>query len=150
MAGVLVDAVVPDEALAAASTETILQVVAPANHPIKVTGAQVSFKGTDNTAEPIRAEVLRQSTAGTASALGLVERSITGATIQTSAQQDFTAEPTPGNILEALNIHPQAGVVYDFPFDEPIWVAGGGRLGLRVITPSGVNPNVAAKMRLEE
>lgn len=144
-------AVVADEALGAGATETLLQVVAAANHQAKVLGWGVSFAGTGVTDEPLRAELLRQTTAGTSSALTLVKwNDSDGDTIDASALQDFTAEPTAGDILVPERIHPQAGFEIWYPEGREPVIGAGDRMGIRVITPTGVNPNVSGFMVCEE
>lgn len=153
MAGVKLTLAVDSQALTVADTQTIIQAVPASNHPIKVTGIACSFAGTSNTEEPIRVELVRQDGAGTSAALTPQETTITGVTLQTTGRQDFSAEPAGNVILWASAVHPQSGIVYDFPFEDEILVDPGAaspRLGLRVITPSGVNPDCSATLRAEE
>ncbi len=53
--------------------KTIMQLMAAANHRVKVKELSISFKGVSNTDAPILVEVLRQTTAGTMTALTLVK-----------------------------------------------------------------------------
>lgn len=153
MAGVKFTLAVDDEAIVAAATETIIQAVPASNHPIKITGISIAFNGTSNTEEPLRVELVRQDGAGTSAALTPLETTITGVTLQTTGRQGFSAEPATNAILWATLVHPQSGIIYDLPFEDEILVdpaASNNRLGLRVIAPSGVNPNCSATMRCEE
>lgn len=150
MAGVRGSLVVDDKALTASSTKTIIQAVATTNHPIKITGLSLSFIGTSNTDAPRRVELVRQDGAGTSSALVPIETTISGVTLQTTGRQGFSAEPSTNTLVWATNVHPQSGFIYDFPFGEEIQVGSGGRLGLRVITPSGTSPNCTASLFFEE
>ncbi len=144
-------AVVPDEALGAAATETILQVVAAANHQVTVLGWGVSFAGTGVTDEPLQAELLRQGSAGTSSVLTLVKwNDSDGDTIDASALQDFSAEPSGPVTLHPERVHPQAGFEIWFPEGREPIIGAGDRMGIRVITPTGVNPNVSAFMLCKE
>ncbi|MCC6673357.1 MAG: hypothetical protein IT458_20025 [Planctomycetes bacterium] len=126
-----------DEVASGTSTKTLVQVVAPSNRGVRITEFAISFKGTDNLAAPIRVELLRQTTAGTASAL--TPRKVSrhdSNTIQTTAQQTFTAEPTADEVVRSFLIHPQGGLVYTVPDPAQFTVAGGDRLGMRVVTPA--------------
>jgi hypothetical protein len=122
------------------AAKTLLQIVAPANQRLAVKGYAVSFDGIAGDAEPVVVDVLRQTTAGTMSALTPAKDDGLGTeTIQSTAQHTATAEPTAGSILRSDNIHPQTGVEFRFAFDEELLVPGGGRLGLRVTAAANVN-----------
>lgn len=131
---------IAEEALAAATAETIMQLVAPANHRVKLLRWGVFFDGTSVTAEPVQIRLLRQTTAGTASALTPVKMDDSVAeTIQTSAQHDFTAEPTAGDVLESYNVHPQQGIAMIYPLGQEPIIGGGDRLGIECNAPAAVN-----------
>ncbi len=119
-------------------TRTMLQVIAGTNHGIKMTEFGVSFQGVDNIAKPVKIEILRQTTAGTSSALTAVKMSDTTTGIDTSALQTFTgAEPASGDVLRTFFIHPQQGLLYAPPDPEEFEVGGGTRLAMRVTIESG-------------
>lgn len=123
------------------SAKTIVQVVAPANQRLVVREAEIAFKGTVNSNAPILVEILRQTTAGTSSALTPVKRnSADDETLQVTARETFTAEPTASDVLFRSYVHPQGGALDKmFPDKFPIPVPGGGRLGLRVTADNDVN-----------
>lgn len=151
MAGRKFSAVVADEAFSAAATETVIQLLAATNHAFKLLGWGISFAGTGVTDEPIRIEILRQTGAGTSSALTLVKWDDSVAdTFDTSALDSFTGEPTAGDILHPARAHPQAGYDIWYPEGKEIIVGAGDRIGMRIITPTGVNPNASAYMVGEE
>ncbi len=144
-------AAVPTEDLAAGATETVVQVVAAPNHQVKVLAWGVSFAGVGVTDEPLRAELLRQTSAGTSASLTLVKwMDSDGDTIDASALQDFSAEPSGPAVLHPERVHPQAGFEIWFPEGREPKIGAGDRMGIRVITPSGVNPAVSAFMVCEE
>ena len=136
-------------ALTAATAKTVIQLVAAANHRVAVLGWGVFFDGTSVTAEPVQVRLLRQTTAGTASALTPValDGSV-GETIQTTAQHTATAEPTAGNVVDVAEVHPQQGYEVIYPLGQEVILAGGGRVGIECTAPAGVN--VRAKIRFEE
>ncbi len=129
------------EALAAATAETLLQLVAPAQQRIAVRGLGISFDGVTAGATPVLVQLVKQTTAGTASPATPVRDGDVGSeTIQMTAQKDFTVEPTTTDVLREWFFHPQAGgIEINFGIDEMIYIPGGGRLGLRVTAPAVVN-----------
>lgn len=148
MAGLFCTAQTTEEALAAATAETIIQLVAPTNQRVRVLGWGVFFDGTSATAAPVEVRIVRQTTAGTASALTPVLNQPASETIQTTAQQDFSAEPTSTDVLDVVEVHPQGGYEKWFPPGYEIIMAGGTRLGLECTAPAIVN--VRAKIYFEE
>ena len=136
-------------ALTAATAKTVVQLVAAANHRVKILGWGVFFDGTSTTAEPVQVRLLRQTTAGTMSALTPTKRDDSIAdTLLTTAQHTATAEPTAGDLLEAIEVHPQQGYQVLYPLGvEPI-VGGGDRVGIECTAPGGVN--VRATVLFEE
>lgn len=110
----------------------------------------VSFEGTSNTATPIRVDVLRQTGAGTMTALTLRKRNTNDdETLQTTAQHTATVEPTDGGDVPYTElVHPQTGFSWMAPFGAEYIVPGGGRVGLRVTAAASVNS--AARIGGEE
>jgi len=115
---------------------TLLQVLAGTNREIRITEVGISFQGVDNLGMPILVELLRQTTAGTATprTIAKVDESDSNA-IDASGQTVFTVEPTASDVLRTWLIHPQRGIVYVVPEPARFTVAGGARLGLRVVSP---------------
>ena len=139
MAGVRFQAVTSEVATGTA-IKTILQIVAATNQRVLIDEIAISFKGTSPTDAPIWLRVLRQTTAGTMSALTPVKNNNgDDETLQTTAQHTATAEPTAGDVLMAQEIHPQTGYTWQAPFGRQIVVKGGGRLGIEVTAGVGVN-----------
>jgi hypothetical protein len=122
------------------SAKTILQIVAASNHRVVLNTIVVSFEGVTVTDAPIQVRVLRQSTAGTMSALTLVKDGDTAETLEVSAQHTASAEPTAGDVLESQMVHPQSSRVFVGPYVVP----GGGRLGVEVTAAVGVDCIVSA------
>lgn len=131
------------------SKKTLLQIVAATNQRVLVREISVSFDGTSNTAAPILVQVLRQTTAGTMSALTLQKMNPDdGETLQTTGQHTATAEPTGTDEVLGESVHPQGGYTWQAPFGGEIHVPGGGRLGLAVTAGAAVNAK--ARMIFEE
>jgi len=127
MAGILGVAQTVEVALVAATAKTIIQLVAPANHRVKVLGWGIFFDGVNTAGEPVQVRVLRQTTAGTMSSLTPVQIIPVSETIQASAQYGATAEPTVGDVIDMVECHPQQGYEVKFPMGQEIVIAGSGR-----------------------
>lgn len=127
-------------ALVAATTKSIVQVVAGSTKPLRVIEIGISFDGTSGSATPVAVDVLRQTTAGTSSALTIVqENPQTEAQIAT-ALKTFTAEPTAGDLLRTWYVTPAGGLfVMQFPLGREPVIGVSGRLGIRCNAPAVVN-----------
>ncbi|MFH0943738.1 MAG: hypothetical protein V2A76_00955 [Planctomycetota bacterium] len=120
----------------------MLQLVAAANHRVKVFEWSVAFKGVSSTASPILVQLIRQTTAGTMSAATPVKlNSGDDESLQTTAQKTATAEPTGSEVIDSIEVHPQAGYTWQAPFGAELCVKGGERLGLVVTAAADVNCN---------
>lgn len=133
-------AVTAEIALAAATPKTVVQLVAPTNHRLKIIGWSIWFDGVSPTAEPVLVRVLRQTTAGTMTGLTptKVDDSIAD-TLLATAQHTATAEPTAGDVLERKEVHPQQGFEKIYPAGAELIVGGGDRIGIECTAPATVN-----------
>jgi hypothetical protein len=122
------------------SAKTLVQVVAASNHRILIRELSVSFQGTNNAHPPIKVDVMRQTDAGTTSALTPVKlNSGDGETLQTTARHTATVEPSAGDVIMSELVHPQTGFIWQAPFGGEIPVVGGGRLAIRVTASNDVD-----------
>jgi hypothetical protein len=122
------------------SAKTLLQVVAAANHRVLIKEISVSFKGTNNAHAPIKVDVMRQTDAGTMSALTPVKSDDSAdETLQVTAQHTSTGEPSSGDVLMTEEVHPQTGFVWQAPFGGEIPVGGGDRIAVRVTAGNDVS-----------
>lgn len=140
-------------ALSAATTKTLIQVIAAANHRVKIKGWGIYFDGTSVTGEPVQVELLRQSTAigGTPTANNPVKDDPDATeTVQTTAQIYGTSptEPTAGDVLDMCEVHPQGSYEVKYGLGDEKVIKGGGRMGIRATAPAAVNARV--KLFLEE
>lgn len=142
-------AVTAEVALSAATAKTVLQILAAANHRVKILRWWVTFDGTTSGNDPVLVELVRQSTAGTSSALTprKVDDSL-AETLLTTAVHTATAEPTTGDTLDTKHVHPQSGYEVTLPFGAEVVVGGGDRVGIRCTAPQAVN--VVAGIHFEE
>lgn len=138
---------IAETALTATVPKTLLQLVAPANHRVRLLGWGVFFDGTSPTAEPVQVRLLRQTGAGTSvdAAGAVVKRDGSlPETLQTTARITFSAEPTAGDVLWAGEIHPQSGYEVMFPWGNEILIGGSGRVGVEVTAPANVSARAFA------
>lgn len=140
MAAFIGIASIAEEALAAATIETMIQLIAAANHRVKILEWKVCFDGISNTDEPVEVTLERQTDAGTGAALTPVKLDDSIAdTLLTTAQQDFSAEPTSTDVLDLMEVHPQTSYEKQYRYGEEPIIGGGDRVGLRVKAPAIVN-----------
>jgi hypothetical protein len=130
---------------------TVIQAIAPSNIRVKILGFGVAFDGVLTTGQPVVVRLLRQTTAGTMSALTPVNANAVAETIQSTAQHTATVEPTASNVLFQSAVHPQQGIVLQYPYGAEPVIPGGGRVGLEVNVASGQAAiNCRPHMQLEE
>lgn len=119
------------------STITLIQLIAAANHAVKIVAFGVFYKGTSNTDAPHSVDLARQSDAGTMSSATPVKGDDSVAdTLDTTAQHTATAEPTTGDVLAIAAVHPQTGYHWTADDRAPLIIGAGDRIGLRVVSPA--------------
>lgn len=129
-------AAIAGNAVAAATVETLIQLLAAANHRVALLGYNLGGNGTSNTEGPGLIQIVRQTTAGTASALTLVKGDDSIAeSLLTTGQELFTAEPTLGDILRPHTVHPQASISIMDSFSREYIMGGGDRIAMRANYP---------------
>ncbi len=119
--------------VAAATAETLLQLVAPTNIRVVLIGYGIGGTGTSNTETPGIVNVQRQTSAGTSSAQTplQLQDTITEA-LQSTGRDLFTVEPTLGDLLRRHTVHPQAALDLRDSFSREIIIGTVGRLGISV------------------
>jgi hypothetical protein len=150
MAGIIVEYPVTSTALLAATAKTVCQVTAPTNQRLKVIGFGFYTDGVAPTAVPVQLRILRQTTAGTGSAItaAIAEQGLTE-TVQSSALGNHSAEPTAGAVLRVISIPVFMGQYeISLPAGQEIYIGGAGRLGFEMNAPAAVN--VRGFVRVEE
>lgn len=144
MAGLGFTAKVVDNALAAATAETVLMIKAPTNQRVKLSKLTISFDGTSATATPVLIELGHCSSDGTMTSVTPVKRNESHAeTVQTACYSPNSAEPAYTSVFRSERIHPQTNKEIDFYPEQEI--KGGGRLGVRVTAAAAVNCTVTAE-----
>lgn len=139
-------------AATASVTRTQLQIIAATNAPVAICGYSVSFDGV-SALTPVRIQLARQTSAGTSGGASTVYNySQTGLTAQTTAAKTFSStEPTTTDILED-DYFPVNGGCFKvwYPLGREPQCGSAGRLGIIIITPAGVTPNVNSSIVWEE
>lgn len=135
-------------AMVANVAKTVLQLVSPANHRVKVLGWGVFFDGVSTTAQPVQIRVMRQTTAGTMTALTPTKTAPRAESILCTAQQNATTEPSNSDSLDVITCHPQQGYEIKFPQGQEIMLGGSDRIGIEVLSTAIIN--VRAKVFFEE
>lgn len=156
MAGLIFVAQTTEEALAAATALSVLQVIAPANQRVKILGWGVAFDGETQAAAPVEVRLVGGTTAGTfTNILGAPDANgsktaIDGSTelIQSVAKEPATAEPTVARVFDATEVHPQGSYGFRFPEGQEPVVVGGDFVAIECTAPAIVN--VRAKLICEE
>lgn len=131
-----------DIALTAATAKTILNVINAANGLVRATEMGVSFDGVSSTAEPVTVELCfsTQATAGTSTSHTIVQTRGPTRTVQATAARNYTAEPTALTVIRRWLVHPQTGLVVQFPLGrEPEQTTTADGMCIRCTAPAGVN-----------
>lgn len=139
-----------DLSYAANTTKTAVQLTAPAQQRLRLTGMSIGLSGGGATDKAVRVRLLRQTTAGTpGSAQTPVKLSAGSETVQATGGKNYSAEPTAGDVLQEFSVHPNGGVV-DLTYPPGLidyTVPGGGRVGVELANPTG-NATVTANVTL--
>lgn len=140
-----------DVALTAATAKTVLSVINAANSLIRLCEFAVSFDGVSATAEPATIELCSstQATAGTTTSQTPVQLRGPTRTVQATGARNYTVEPTTLTVLKRWLVHPQTGIMVQFPLGrEPEQTVTADALCLRVTAPATLN--CQAYMEFEE
>lgn len=131
-----------DIALTAATAKTVLSVINAANSLIRIVEFAACFDGVSATAEPVTIELCSstQAGAGTSTSHTILQCRGPTRTVQATAARNYTAEPTVLTVLKRWLVHPQSGLVMQFPLGrEPEQVTTADALALRVTAPATLN-----------
>lgn len=135
MSGVNFTGLVENVAASITAAQSFIQIVAASNHRVKIKRIIISGQGITVADTPVTFEVLKQTTAGTSSALTLVKTNDSDdETLEVTALKTFTAEPTAGNIKFSKNVPSTGQWELVFPLGFELFVNGGERLGVRALT----------------
>ncbi|MGH2710341.1 MAG: hypothetical protein ACRDH9_03940 [Actinomycetota bacterium] len=130
-----------EEALGVATVETLVQVRGNASLKSKVTAWGASFDGVSVTGEPGRLRLLRQTTDGTGTGATEALADPGDAAALCTGFHTFTAEPTAGEVLREIQVHPQGGHEEQFPLgrEKYLLAATTSRIGIDALFAAAVN-----------
>jgi len=153
MAGCIFTALTTAEGLLASSSmKTVLKVITPSSHAIKIKEWGVFFDGVSVTAEPVNVALCIYSTDETSwtnAAVTAVQRSgpaiVSQCVIQTLATSSSHGS---SGVLAGLEVHPQSGYQEKFGFGDEIVIGGAKAVGIQCTAATTVN--VKATLVYEE
>lgn len=132
-----------EEALVAATAETLLQLRGATTTKAKIVAWSVSFDGIVATDAPVVVRLLRQTTDGTGTAATEAPLDPDSPTAGVAALHTFSStEPTAGDVIETYEVHPQGGsIVREYPpgREPTLDNAATSRIGIEATAPVGVN-----------
>jgi hypothetical protein len=103
---------------AAGTVKTVLKVLSAANKAIKLSELSVGFIGASGTAKPVLVELTTNSeaVAGTGTSVTPAQDDASdGNTVLATAARNFSVEPTVQTVIRTWRVHPQAGLMVQFP-----------------------------------
>jgi hypothetical protein len=130
-----------DVDLTAATAKTILMYICAANTPARIVEFSVSFDGVVAGAEPCTVELVFSTQAGAGTTTSQTPLATSGPirAVQGTGARNYTVEPTVLSVRKRWLVHPQAGIVMQFPLGrEPQQNTSAGGIGIRVTSPGGV------------
>lgn len=130
------------------SIKTIIQAKAPSTMMVKVLGWGIFFDGTATTEEPATVTLTRQNSGGTMTSMTCLGIKPIPESIQTSSQYNAVVEPSDGDTIDLIQVHPQSGFEIKFPEGEEIYIPEDGYIGITVTVAAPVNCH--AKLICEE
>ncbi|HEU4603744.1 MAG TPA: hypothetical protein VFS24_17345 [Steroidobacteraceae bacterium] len=138
-------------ALSASTAKTVLSVINAANSLIRIVEFALSFDGTSGTATPALIELCYSTQAGVGASTSTTPQQVRGPTrtVQASGARNYTSEPTVLTTWKRWLVHPQTGIIVQFPLGrEPECVVTADALCLRCTAAASVN--VAGYIEFEE
>ncbi len=141
MSGVGFYITTPEVALVAATAKTAVQIIAAANHRVKVDRFSFFFDGQSVGDEPVLVEwnlLGGSAPTGTAGAPVKVDPD-DSETLQVDFVYNMTVEPGISTVFARWLIHPQGGYELVLPIHRPMIINGGDDYGLRFTAQNAVN-----------
>lgn len=134
-------------ALVAATRKTVLQVATPSTQDITIVSWAVSFDATSSVFEPVVVELIETDAAATVTSLTPTRYSDPNAPPSlcvggaSATGYNASAEGTIGaaRLLDSQEIHPQAGIVVQYPLGREPGIGVSKFLRLRCLSANAVN-----------
>lgn len=141
-----------EEALAAATAETVLALFGASVIKARIIEWGVSFDGISATAEPVRIRLLRLTADD-----GTRTTTVTEAAWRADShaancvgRHSYTAEPSKGDVLADYNVHPQTGIVIQYPLDREPEIDNVATVGIAIEATAPAVVNAVAYIVWEE
>ena len=131
-----------DVALVAATAKSVVSVINAANKIAIIAEMGVSFDGVSPTEEPVTVELCHstEASAGTSTSHTIVQIRGTTRAVGATARRNYTVEPTVLTVLKRWLVHPQTGMVLQYPLGrEPEQIITADGTYLRCTAPAAVN-----------
>jgi hypothetical protein len=124
------------------SLKTLLEINTSSAVRATILSWWVEFSGTSGTASPILVQVARATGGITGTSLTPTKYTDKYDAAATGAKHTATVEGTVGDILESHYVHPQSGILVQYPMDREILVPVSGFLRVQVTAAASVNATV--------
>jgi hypothetical protein len=121
------------------SAKTLIELATTATMRATVLSWWVEFEGVSGTATPITVKIRRGSAAITGTSLTVRQYTDKYDAAATTARHTATAEGTATDTLETHYVHPQSGILIQYPMDREIQIPINGFLRLEVTAAASVN-----------
>ena len=129
-------------ALVAATAKTVLNIASPATIRMRVTGIQISFDGVTAGNAPVLVELLRQTSAGTVTAVTPAATDPAAPAALGTAGKNASAEPTGPTVIKTFRLSPNGGTAFvPLVGADMITVPVSGFFGIRCTAANNVNCN---------
>lgn len=137
MAGIKATLTTSADVSTGTSNKTILALTAPANTPLVVSRASISFNGNSPTAAKILVQILRTASGGSGSSSRSPAKinASDSESPQASGAENFASGPHSGTVVFEEYVHPQGG--YTTP--ESIKIKAGETLAINTTAAAAVN-----------
>lgn len=141
-----------ENGLVAATQEGVLWLMGTTSNVAKLIEWGVSFDGVSATAEPVRVGLFRATNAGTTPTATAEMSWQNGAPAATAiAAKAFATPPTfTSTPLVEYNVHPQAGIVVQYPLGREPEISAATTDGLGILCTAPATVNVIAYVVWEE
>lgn len=129
-------------ALSAGVAKTVVNIATPSTIRARVTGVQVSFDGVTAGNVPALVELMRQTSAGTVTAVTPVPSDSAAPASLATAGKNASAEPTGTTVIKSFKLSPNGGTAFvPLQGTDMITVPVSGFFGIRVTAANVVNVN---------
>ena len=128
--------------LSAASAKTIMELAAASTDRARLIQWSVDFNGVAPTAIPVLVELARASGAITGTGVTEVKWDPADGANTVAASHTASGEGTMTDVLETHRVHPQSGILIQYPLGREPYIAASGLLRIRCTAAASVSATV--------